>query len=182
MMSTVLFSKPCTYAIRALTYLATQAPGKLSGTREISEREGIPSSFLGKVLLQLRRVRLLRSYRGTRGGYELALPPDQINLLKIVLSVDGDVAFKRCILEDQECMGNSECPLHESWAALREQLIRFLQDKTLADLARMRQIKSSETPRKSQVSSGSRLSGQEKLPSKNGPIASIGGKPDKWQS
>src|SRR3989304_5998253 len=108
-----MFSRPCSYAIRALTYLAMQPPGKLTGAREVSEHEGIPSSFLSKVLLQLRRGRLLRSYKGIGGGYELALPPDKISLLKIVRCIEGDVAFNACFLEDHECSVRGECALHQ---------------------------------------------------------------------
>lgn len=139
--STVLFSRPCTYAIRALTYLAMQPPGRLCGTREISKHEDIPSPYLCKVLLQLRRGRLLRSYKGIGGGYELAQPPDKINLLMIVTCLEGDVAINQCILEDQKCSSQQVCPLHDSWLELREQFVRFLEVHTLADLVHMRQMK-----------------------------------------
>ena len=134
-----MLSRPCTYAIRALTYLAMQPPGKLSGSREISDYEGIPTSFLCKILLDLRRKRLLRSYKGIGGGYELALPPDKINLLMIVRAIEGELAFTECILEDQQCSTRGECTLHDSWIDLRNQLVHFLETQTLADLVRTRQ-------------------------------------------
>ena len=133
-----MLSRPCTYAIRALTYLAMQPPGKLTGSREISDGEGIPNSFLCKILLDLRRKRLLRSYKGTGGGYELALPPDKISLLMIVEAIEGEVSFSGCILEDKECSAHGECALHDSWLSLRNQLVRFLETQTLADLVRTR--------------------------------------------
>lgn len=124
-----MLSRPCTYAIRALTYLAMQPPGKLSGSREISDYEGIPNSFLCKILLDLRRKRLLRSYKGIGGGYELALPPDKINLLIIVESIEGELSFSGCILEDKECSTHGECALHDSWLDLKNHLVRFLEHK-----------------------------------------------------
>ncbi|MEJ2009030.1 MAG: Rrf2 family transcriptional regulator [Acidobacteriota bacterium] len=134
-----MLSRPCTYAIRALTYLAMQPPGKLCGSREISDSEDIPNSFLCKLLLDLRRKRLLRSHKGTGGGYELALPPDKINLLLIVRCIEGELAFTECILEDKECSARGECSLHDSWLDLRNQLVHFLETQTLADLVRTRQ-------------------------------------------
>ena len=76
--------------------------GKLSGTREIADHEGLPQSFLGKVLLALRRDRFLRSQKGIRGGYELAMVPEQISLLAIVRSIDGE-PLTECPLEDHQC-------------------------------------------------------------------------------
>ena len=142
----MLFSRPSTYAIRALTYLAMQPPGKLSGTREISEREDIPNFFLGKVLLQLRRGRLLRSYKGTGGGYQLALPPDKINLLMIVHCIAGDELFDTCILEDHECGSHRQCALHESWVAIRDELRAVLERNTLAELVRARSAEGVKSP------------------------------------
>ena len=134
-----MFSRPCSYAIRALTYLAMQPPGKLSGTREISEHERIPSPFLGKVLLSLRRGRLLRSYKGIGGGYELGLPPDKISLLTIVRCIEGNMTFDDCLLEDHECSTTEQCPLHPSWGEVRQKLLDFLGQNTVADLVRIRQ-------------------------------------------
>jgi Rrf2 family protein len=118
-----------------------QPPGKLCGSREISEGEDIPNSFLCKILLDLRRKRLLRSYKGTGGGYQLALPPDQINLLMIVQAIEGELSFSGCILEDKECSIHGECALHDSWLDLRSQLVRFLETQTLADLVQTRRSK-----------------------------------------
>jgi Rrf2 family transcriptional regulator, iron-sulfur cluster assembly transcription factor len=142
----VLFSHPSSYAIRALTYLAMQPPGKLTGTKEISAHEGIPSSFLGKVLIQLRRGRLVRSYKGIGGGYELALPPDRINLLMVVQCTGGEDIFKTCILEDRECSPQHHCALHESWISTRDQLKQIMERNTLVELVRAREERPIELP------------------------------------
>ena len=136
-MSNSILSKPCSYAIRAMAYLAEQPPGRLTSSREICDQENIPSAFLGKVVLPLCRGRMVRSVRGIGGGYELAMPPDQIRLLAIVQSIDGS-PFYDCILEDHPCGSPHECLLHPMWSALREQLVNYLERTTLADLARIR--------------------------------------------
>jgi Rrf2 family protein len=129
----MIFSRASSYAIRALTYLATQPPGKLSGVREISDHVRIPSPFLSKVLLQLRRGRLLRSYKGIGGGYELAQPPNKICLFNVVECIDG-TPFGSCILEDRECSAGQICAMHDSWGPIRTQLLGFLQAITLEQL------------------------------------------------
>jgi len=131
-----MFSRPCSYAIRALAYLAAQPPGKLSGAKEISARENIPPSFLSKVLVQLRRGRLIRSYKGIGGGYELAQAPDKITLLSIVTCMDGDAPFRTCVLEDHDCATQGECLLHGPWGRFRDELRQFLERSTLAEVAR----------------------------------------------
>ncbi|HZS52028.1 MAG TPA: Rrf2 family transcriptional regulator [Bryobacterales bacterium] len=132
-------SRSSLYAIRALTYLACQAPGKLSGTRDIARHEGIPAAFLGKVLQQLRRGRLLRAYRGTGGGYELALPPEKITLLAVLRCMDGASGLDSCVLEERDCSYNNPCALHNSWGPVQARLLEFFESNTLAELVAARQ-------------------------------------------
>jgi Rrf2 family protein len=142
-MSNSLFSRSSSHAIRALTYLAMQPLGKLSGTREISEREHIPRPFIPKVLLPFRRARLVRSFRGIRGGYDLAVPPEQISLLAIMRCSDG-MPLNDCVLEDDSCSSPDECVLHPCWSIVRELLVGYLEHTTLADLVRFRQSRPGE--------------------------------------
>jgi Rrf2 family protein len=137
-MSNSLFSRSSCHAIRALTYLAMQPLGKPSGTREISEHEHIPRPFIPKILLPLRRARLVLSFRGIGGGYELAMPPEQISLLAVMRCIDG-VLLNDCVLEDHPCSSPQECALHPCWGVVREQLLDYLERTTLADLVRFRQ-------------------------------------------
>lgn len=150
----MLFSHFSSYAIRALTYLAMQPPGKLTGAREISEREAIPKSFLGKVLIQLRRGRLLRSYKGIGGGYELAIPPDRINLLMIVRCTGGEALFETCILEDRDCSPQHHCALHESWINIRDQLKQIMERNTLVELVQAREMCSGSAPKEADIHAG----------------------------
>jgi Rrf2 family iron-sulfur cluster assembly transcriptional regulator len=134
----VLISLPSVYAIRALAFLADQAPGKLSGTRDIAEREDIPAPFLSKVLLQLRRGRLVRSYRGTGGGYELAAPAETIHLLSILQCMEGPAVLKQCVLEGRDCSPECPCALHHYWVPVQGRMLEFFESNTLAELVRAR--------------------------------------------
>ena len=134
-----LFSRPCTYALRAMSYLAAQPGGKLTGKRDIAQSESIPSAFLSKVLLSLCQSHVLRSRKGLRGGYELALPAEHISLLTIVRCIDGE-PFGACLLEDRPCSGTHPCELHASWTAVRQELFSYLESVSAADLVRLRRI------------------------------------------
>jgi len=142
-MSNSILSRPCSYAIRAMAYLAELPAGRVASSREICDQENIPPMFLGKVLLPLCRCRMVRSVRGIGGGYELAVRPDELRLLAIVHAIDGS-QLDECILEDHPCRNPGECLLHPIWAAVRQQFVDYLERTTVADLARMR--KSTHTP------------------------------------
>lgn len=133
----MLFSRSAEYAIRAMTFLAGQPAGKLAGAREISQAEKVPMPFLWKILHNLARRKLIRSFKGQRGGYELAFPAEKIRLQEIVDATDGVGGFEGCVLGLPQCGEENPCPLHDSWKEIKEKLIAMLEEKTLADLARV---------------------------------------------
>jgi len=131
-----LFSTPCSYAIRAVTYLATHRSSRLISKHEIARGESIPPAFLSKLLLTLCRGQILRSRKGLLGGYELALPPEQICLIDIVRTVDGE-PFQKCLLANHPCSEEHHCMLHPSWLPVRAILRNYLERTTIADFQRM---------------------------------------------
>ncbi len=145
------FSRSCVYGIRAMSYLAGQPCGRLIGVQQISQHEGIPAPYLSKVLLDLRRCHLLRSRRGTGGGFELFLPPAEITLLMIVNCLEGNDIFTRCILADQACDHVGGCILHEKWFAIRNQLIRSLGQISLAKATEIQRLKREKPPSKTSL-------------------------------
>jgi Rrf2 family iron-sulfur cluster assembly transcriptional regulator len=133
----MLFSRTSEYALRALTFLALQQPGKRSGAREISDAESIPVPFLWKILQTLTRRRLIRSFKGLRGGYELAQPAKAISLSHVIYATDGADFRDRCVLGLPECDNRNPCPLHEQWKQIRGEMTEMLDRTTLADLAKV---------------------------------------------
>jgi len=131
-----------------MTYLALQPAGKLTGAREISEQEGIPMSFLWKVLHSLARRKLVRSFKGAGGGYQLARPGDRITLYDIAVSVDGPEIRDRCILGLETCNEDGACPLHASWLSIRDQLREMIEQTTLAHMAGVAVRRPSKRPSK----------------------------------
>jgi len=132
----MLYSGSCEYAIRALTFLAQRPTGKLTLLGDIAEAEGIPRAFLAKVLQDLVREGLLRSARGPTGGYALGDSPERITLYDIRRAVDGAEDVERCAVGLDPCSDDTPCPLHDTYKPLRAAIESYLQETTIADLAR----------------------------------------------
>jgi Rrf2 family protein len=131
----MVFSKTTGYGIRALAYLASQPKDSPRGLHEIAQHERIPPVYLRKVLGELRRHRLLRSLKGIRGGYELARPAGDITLLDVFRVLEPDPYLDTCILGHGPCNAESACPLHEDWLQVRTEMVRLLENKTIAEIA-----------------------------------------------
>jgi Rrf2 family protein len=131
-----MFSRSAGYAVQALTYLAAQPSGKLTGAREIGAAAKIPMPFLWKILRHLSQEKLLRSFKGVRGGYELARPAEKITLGQILAVTPDSGLASSCVLGLSQCDDKDSCPLHDLWKKVRGEIDEMMQGTTLADLAR----------------------------------------------
>jgi Rrf2 family protein len=130
-----MFSRSAGYAVQALTYLAEQPPGKLAGAREIATATRIPMPFLWKILRNLSRKKLVRSFKGVRGGYELARSAERIRVEQILSAMQNNGGYMPCIFGFGPCDEHHPCALHDSWTEIRNDLEALLHRTTLADLA-----------------------------------------------
>jgi Rrf2 family protein len=134
-----MLSNTCKYAIRALIYLANySSKDKKVGIKKISDDLNIPSPFLSKILQNMAREKLLISTKGPNGGFALGHEPHDISLYDIVVHVDGDKYFNNCIirLEPCSCFTDeiSTCAVHRRFSHLRNELMIFYKETTLADI------------------------------------------------
>ncbi|MBI4539949.1 MAG: Rrf2 family transcriptional regulator [Gemmatimonadetes bacterium] len=132
----MLYSTACEYGIRALTHLAERKPRDYLRLREVARAEGIPYPFLAKIFQELVSAGLLRSARGRTGGYTLAHPAGEITLYDIKAAIDGVAELEQCAVGLGRCSDEMPCPQHDSFKPIREQIKRYLQRTTLADMAR----------------------------------------------
>lgn len=129
----MIYSRATRYAIQALVYLASN-PDEYHTAQEIAEEREIPEHFLAKILKDLVKEGMLESRKGRGGGFKLALPPEEIMLLKVVESVEGLDPIYSCIFGIDKCSENDPCPLHNKWGEVRDQIVDFLEESKIADL------------------------------------------------
>ena len=85
-------SARCDYACRALLELSLHWPGKTPiRIQDISERQSIPERYLVQILLQLKRMGFVVSSRGKEGGYNLAMPPEDVRLGEVMRTFTGSL-------------------------------------------------------------------------------------------
>lgn len=134
-----LYSKGCEYAVRALVYVAEededgQARVKIA---EICKRAEIPEAYTRKVFQALVRGEFLTAHRGPGGGYSLTRPSSEISILDVIVAVDGENTFGRCVMGLSGCGGDKPCPLHHIWAGSKERMLHKLRSCTLREIKEM---------------------------------------------
>src|SRR5438094_10272643 len=111
------------YAVVGLAELA-RAGDRPVPIAQVAERRGMPVQFLEQLFTTLRRDGLLQSHRGVKGGYTLARPPEEINVLEVVQSLDGR-------------LGEVGKGAGGIWAECVEALRGVFRSTTIADTARL---------------------------------------------
>jgi Rrf2 family iron-sulfur cluster assembly transcriptional regulator len=131
----LIFSRQCEYALQATLYLALQPEGEMTSIKKLARKLKIPYHFLGKILQDLSRKKLLVSLKGPTGGFALALPAKHITLFQIVEAIDGDTFLRNCVLGFPQCSAGEPCAVHSAWARLRDEVYQMLIGKNLSELA-----------------------------------------------
>lgn len=123
------------YAFRAVLYLASREKEKLSRVSEIAEAAKIPSSYLSKIMRRLCTAGVVRSYRGPRGGFRLARPPERITLREALEAVEGRIASKKHTGKKGRAR-DGDSVLHPVWEEAQRSFLAVLGAKTIADLSK----------------------------------------------
>ena len=131
-----LFSRPCEYALQAVSYLALQPAGKKTSIKELTQRLKIPYHFLAKILQNLTYKKILVSQKGPSGGFALALPPERITLYHIVEAIDGSEYSRKCVMGFPKCSSKNPCAVHYPWASIREGITSMLATKSVAEMVK----------------------------------------------
>jgi Rrf2 family protein len=130
----VRISAKADYALRAAAELAAAGGGPIKGDR-LAAAQGIPPKFLENILSDLRQNGIIRSQRGSEGGYWLARAAADISVADIMRAVDGPLASVRGQRpEDVDYTGAAE-QLQRVWIAVRHNLREVVEQVTVADLA-----------------------------------------------
>jgi len=77
----------------------------------LAHEEGVPPSFLGKIFQSLSRAGIVRSARGSGGGFSLVRTPAEITVLEVIEAVEGPIALQRCLETDTDCTHREGCAL-----------------------------------------------------------------------
>ncbi len=124
------------YAVRALSYLAAQAPDRVIGSREITQIQDIPSHYLSKIMKDLVANGLVKSHVGCRGGFSLAKPADAISLKEVYEAVEKPLVLMECLdKKELSCPYDGVCTQISVWERAQSLLTNYLAGVSLGSIA-----------------------------------------------
>ena len=131
-----IYSKKCEYAIRALSSIRRDILGESFSLRSVCHQAKTPEWSTRKTFQALVHKGILVARSGPGGGYRFRVSPDRVSILKLILAVDGENAFEKCILGYAACGSHNPCALHEIWKKAKTTLVSELGSSSLARIMR----------------------------------------------
>jgi Rrf2 family protein len=131
---TVYISAKADYVTRALLVMAAEPDGRPVTGATIAKQQGMPTKFVENSLVDLKRSGLVKSVRGTAGGFKLAKPASRITIADVIRAVDGPLAEIRGERPEATVYEGPAEHLQYVWVAVRASLRNVLEQVTLADV------------------------------------------------
>jgi Rrf2 family protein len=131
----VRISAKADYAVRAMVQLAVEPANQPVKAELIAEAQEIPLRYLLAIMNELKHARLVRSSRGSGGGYQLSLSPAAISLADIYRVVEGPLVNIHESRVGELDYAWPAAALSDVWRAVRTNVRDVLESVTLADVA-----------------------------------------------
>lgn len=121
------------YAMLIISRLAKNEGVVLSATT-LAEEVHLTASTVSKVLKILSEAGLVKSIRGSVGGYHLARSAAAITVADIIQAMEGQFAVTECCELTSKCAINSVCTMRDNWQKINKVVHSMLGGLTILDM------------------------------------------------
>lgn len=130
----MLITRECDYGVRIIRALAS---GDKMCVHQICEQEELTPAFVYKILKKLEKQEIVKSFRGSNGGYALKCSVKELTLLDIYLAVDPEFYMIECMNPQKPCIRNQSdcgCAVHRELARVQQILLTELKAHSIAEI------------------------------------------------
>ena len=130
----------CSAVLELALHYDSESPIRV---QDIAERQGIPMKFLFQIMQTLKRVNIVRSRRGTDGGYVLTRPPGQITVGDVIRAMSGPFVQLSCSDSgnfSDDCGKQTMCQFKPIWMEVDRAIGSILNNVTYEELVRRSRI------------------------------------------
>lgn len=127
-------SKKTEYALMAVKYIALNKNAECSTAKEIADGYNIPLELLAKVLQQLKRFEIIKSFQGNKGGYALSRSPEKITLIDIISAIENDYHLTDCFKEsssEKDCEHFNCCKIKDPLILVQKEIDKVFRQMTV---------------------------------------------------
>jgi Rrf2 family protein len=104
--------------------------------KDISKRQDIPQRYLEQIFHKMKHANILKSVRGPRGGYLLAVDPKKITVGDIIKAVRETTSPVPCVENVGACSRTDECVTRSVWKEAGEVIEKVFNSISIDDLCK----------------------------------------------
>jgi Rrf2 family protein len=128
--------KSTAYALHALMYMVRHITQLPVTTDTIAKGEGIPHEYLAKIFQKLTKAQIIKGIKGRNKGHVFARPPEDISLLEVINSIEGESLFDDCPIRHCKCGGSPEnCYIYAQWISATRKINALFEQTSLTAVA-----------------------------------------------
>ena len=101
----------------------------------VSQDESISKNYIRVLMGGLKAAGLVRSVRGTKGGYEITRDPEEITAFQVVSALEEEMLPAPCVNNPENCPLARECATRKIWCRMAACIDKTLKGVTLKELA-----------------------------------------------
>ena len=133
------------YGTRAVLELASRYGEGPVELKEIAKKESISVKYLEQVIIPLRTGGLVKSIRGSKGGYSLAKPPSEVSLKDVFEILEGPLNLVDCLQDPKACPRSSFCVTRDIWKEVSEAIYGIFHSVSFEDMLNRKREKEGST-------------------------------------
>lgn len=126
------------YAVRVVLALAKLGEGVRRSSADVQQEMLIPKAFMSRIVAQLSRDGLVKTFPGRDGGLSLPRPASQITLRDVVEAFEGPILLSAClqVKGEDDCPFQLSCPVRSKWGRVQVAMMREMASISFEDLAK----------------------------------------------
>ena len=121
------------YGVKAMVDLAINYGKEPVPIKSISDRQNISEYYLEQLFSSLRKAGLIKSIRGSMGGYILNKDPKDITVYTILEVLEGPIEISTC-LDEGSCNNIDCCATRLVWKKIKDSMDSVTSSITLQDI------------------------------------------------
>lgn len=127
-------SKLTDYAIVVLAEMSRKH-GAMLAANTLADDTNLPEPTVSKILKLLSKAEIIRSTRGSKGGYTMDRDPHSISIASIIKVIDGPIALTACVDgSDKQCSIEGSCSLKGRWDPINRAVMNALENVSLLEV------------------------------------------------
>ena len=132
----MLISTRSRYGLKIMYELALRYGGQPVLLKDVARKHRISEKYLSKLVIPLRGLGLITSFRGAHGGYALARDPRAITMREIVQALEGSILPAAGARRRGGAEAGEEHPADSVWVLLEKTINDALDSMTLDSVVR----------------------------------------------